>query len=144
MSSLPGGAADKLGNRYEGWWTLYRLADVLLGCASRLRLEPPGSQGVGVEFWVDEPSGRWCEQVKDAPAKGSWTLRRLTTEAVLPSLASHLSAGHHVRLVLSTPATELANLSDRASRRHPRRVPRDPHREPAAGLRIARRDLGRH
>ncbi|MDQ3273687.1 MAG: NB-ARC domain-containing protein [Actinomycetota bacterium] len=123
MASLPGGAADKLGNRYEGWWTLFRLADVLRGRASRLRLEPPGSQGVGVEFWVDEPDGRWCEQVKDAPAKGNWTLWRLTnktnkgakeSEGVLPSLASHLTAGHHVRLVLSTPATDLANLSDRA------------------------------
>ncbi|MGH3873108.1 MAG: hypothetical protein ACRDSR_16645 [Pseudonocardiaceae bacterium] len=114
MSSLPGGAADKLGNRYEGWWTLYRLADVLLGRASRLRLEPPGSQGVGVEFWVDERSGRWCEQVKDASAKGSWSLRRLTSEGVLPSLTSHLAAGHYVRLVLSTPAPDLVNLSDRA------------------------------
>jgi len=114
VSSLPGGAADKLGNRYEDWWTLCRVADLLREEAVRLRLEPPGKGGAGVEFWVDEHGRRWCEQVKDASAKGSWTLGRLITEGVLPSLASHLAAGHHVRLVLSTPATDLANLSHRA------------------------------
>lgn len=28
MTSLPGGAADKAGNRYEHWWTALRAADV--------------------------------------------------------------------------------------------------------------------
>ena len=27
--ALSGGAADKLGNRYEDWWTLWHVADVL-------------------------------------------------------------------------------------------------------------------
>lgn len=114
MSALPGGAADKLGNRYEAWWTLYRIADVLSGRASRIRLEPPGEMGVGTEFWVDEASGRWHEQAKDASAGGNWTLRRLIAEGVLPSLEGHLARGDYVRLVLSTPARDLAFLSSRA------------------------------
>lgn len=114
MSALPGGAADKLGGRYEDWWTLLRVADLLQGRASCLRMEPPGAGGIGIEFWVDEPGRRWYEQVKDAPAKGAWTLRRLTTEGVLPSLSAHLVAGHRVRLVLSTAAPDLTTLADRA------------------------------
>lgn len=114
MSALPGGAADKLGNRYEAWWTLWRMAGVLRGQASRIRLEPPGKTGAGVEFWVDEPGRRWFEQVKDAPAKGTWTVGRLTSEGVLQSLKAHLERGDHVRLVLSTTARDLSDLSVRA------------------------------
>ena len=112
MSALPGGAADKLGNRYEDWWTLYRLGDVLRGRATHIRLEPPGEAGAGVEFWVDEPGQRWYEQVKNA--QGNWTLRRLINQSVLGSLTGHLAAGHPVRLVLSTAAPDLAALSSRA------------------------------
>lgn len=112
MSSLPGGAASKLGDRYEGWWTLVRLADVLKGKASTLRLEPPALEGAGIEFWIDEAGVRWCEQAKDA--QHTWTLNRLITEGVLPSVVGHLSDGHSVRFVLSTSAAELEALVSRA------------------------------
>jgi hypothetical protein len=36
VSALPGGSADKLGNQYEGWWTLLRIGDILIGKASRI------------------------------------------------------------------------------------------------------------
>ena len=75
MSALPGGSADKLGNEYESWWTLLRIGDILTGKAARIRLEPPVPEGAGVEFWIDEQGTRWCEQAKDAPAGGSWTIR---------------------------------------------------------------------
>jgi hypothetical protein len=114
LSSLPGGAADKNGNRYERWWTLLRLADVLSGKAECMRLEPPGTGGAGIEFWVEEAGVRWCEQVKDASARGSWTPRRLTAEGVLPSLKGHLAEGYEVRLVLSSQADKLGTLASRA------------------------------
>src|SRR5687767_10342823 len=114
MSSLLGGAADKLGNRYEHWWTAYRAADVLRGTASRIRLEPPGIDGTGIEFEVDEPGASWSEQVKAAPAGGRWTPARLTREGVLSKLQNHLVAGRLVRLVLSTDASEFQTLTTRA------------------------------
>lgn len=114
MSALPGGSADKLGNEYETWWTLLRIGDILTGKAARIRLEPPLPEGEGVEFWVDEQGTRWCEQVKDAPAGGSWTIGRLTREGVLASVKEHLANGCEVRLVLSSAATVLAGLSNRA------------------------------
>jgi hypothetical protein len=111
---LPGGSADKLGNEYETWWTLLRVADILTGKAARIRLEPPLAEGAGIEFWIDEQGTRWFEQVKDAPAGGSWTIGRLTREGVLASVKEHLANGCEVRLVLSSAATVLAGISSRA------------------------------
>lgn len=112
MPALPGGAADKLGNRYEAWWTLYRVADVLRGRGSRLRLEPPGIQGNGIEFWIDEVDGRWFEQVKSG--QRPWTMSRLTEDGVLTSVRGHLDGGHGVRLTLASGAPDLSSLSDHA------------------------------
>lgn len=114
MSSLPGGAADKAGNQYEYWWTALRIVDVLEGRASRIRLEPPGADGVGVEFEIDHDGATWVEQVKDATADGNWTLNRLKREQVLEAAKAHASAGRMFRLVVSSAAPSLANLSDRA------------------------------
>src|SRR5436190_1573191 len=109
---LPGGAADKAGNRYEDWWTALRVADLLRGRASRIRLEPPGKAGVGIEFEIEGPAGIWCEQVKDVPSKGSWTLAAVGK--ILKAVSGHLAAGKKVRLVLSTGAPELHSLAERA------------------------------
>ena len=40
--TLPGGAADKLGNRYEKWWTLSEIVRMLQGETEALRIEAPG------------------------------------------------------------------------------------------------------
>lgn len=114
MSALPGGDADKLGNRFEDWWTLYRLADVLNGSASRMRMEPPGPIGEGIEFWIDEAEGRSCEQAKDYASGGQWTVHRLIERKVLGSVQQHLAREQQVRLVLSTGAPDLSALTARA------------------------------
>ncbi len=45
---LAGGAADKYGGRYEGLWTISRMADVMAERADSIYLEPPGKEGEGV------------------------------------------------------------------------------------------------
>lgn len=65
---------------------------------------------------IDEPGIRWCEQAKDAPARGSWTINRLISESVLGSIQGHLADGNSVRLVLSTVATDLLALTERAAK----------------------------
>src|SRR5712691_9249246 len=115
MSALPGGSADKLGNEYEAWWTLLRVGDVLAGRASRIRVEPPGPAGKGVEFWADEGGRRWFAQAEDAPSAVTWTANRLILEGVVPSVAGHLAPGHEVREVLSTDAPALKTLSGHAA-----------------------------
>ncbi len=114
VTSLPGGAADKAGNRYEHWWTAARIADVLEGRASRIRLEPPGGAGTGIEFEIDENGQTWGEQAKDAPGRGSWTLNRLIKEGVVGAIKNQLAAGRSFRLVVSTAAADLETLSTRA------------------------------
>jgi hypothetical protein len=39
---LPGGPTDKLGNRYELWWTVQQLIRMLQGKAESIRIEDPG------------------------------------------------------------------------------------------------------
>ncbi|WP_261676223.1 hypothetical protein [Streptomyces lusitanus] len=109
---LAGGAADKAGNRYEDWWTALRVAELLRGRATRIRLEPPGPAGAGIEFELEADDGTWCEQVKDVPSKGPWTLN--AAGKILEAVAGHLAGGKKVRLVLSTGAPELHDLSKRA------------------------------
>lgn len=114
MSALPGGAADKLGNQFESWWTLNRVSALLRSEASRMRIEPPGDEGEGIEFWIEEGGVRWCEQVKHVPSTRNWTLGALKERKVLSRVLRHLEDGHKVRLVLSTPASDLADLTSRA------------------------------
>lgn len=109
---LSGGPADKAGNRYEDWWTALRVAEILRGEASRIRLEPPGQAGEGIEFEIEANDGAWCDQVKDVPSKGPWKLR--ATGTILKAVVGHLAAGKKVRLVLSTGSPELRDLADRA------------------------------
>lgn len=111
MSSLSGGAADKLGNRYETLWTLWRLAGVLDGTASSLRLEPPGPAGQGIEFWVEDAGGRWFEQAK--LSEQTWTVTRLINEGVLGALLRHVREGYYARLVTSA-RSDLRPLTNRA------------------------------
>ncbi|MFE6766647.1 hypothetical protein [Streptomyces sp. NPDC057689] len=109
---LAGGAADKAGNRYEDWWTALRVAELLRGRASRIRLEPPGPAGAGIEFELEADDGTWCEQVKDVPSKGPWTLD--AAGKILKAVTGHLAEDKKVRLVLSTGAPELHDLAQRA------------------------------
>jgi len=61
---LASGASDKLGNSYELSWTAYCIADILAGDADSIRLEPPGDEGKGVEFWLLKAGLKEFHQVK--------------------------------------------------------------------------------
>ncbi|MEV5910510.1 hypothetical protein ACWEGX_09660 [Streptomyces chartreusis] len=88
------------------------MAELLRGRASRIRLEPPGPAGAGIEFELEADDGTWCEQVKDVPSKGPWNLD--AAGKILKAVAGHLAEGKKVRLVLSTGAPELHDLAQRA------------------------------
>lgn len=113
MSALPGGSADKAGNRYEHWWTAWRIADVLDGTATSIRLEPPGPLGAGAEFTIEQDGVTWAEQAKDAPSRGSWTINNLLSEGVLAYAKDHVEQDRQFRFVGSTPSV-LSGLVARA------------------------------
>ena len=87
---LPGGAADKLGNRYELLWTISCMAEVLRGGAKTIRLEPPGEAGRGIEFVLTKVSHQEFHQVKRQQAgKERWTIADLAS--VLTAFRGHLA-----------------------------------------------------
>jgi hypothetical protein len=114
VTSMAGGAADKAGNQYEQWWTAYRVADLLTGPASRMRLEPPGAAGQGIEFEVDEQGHTCAEQVKGASSGSNWTINRLNNERVLANALIQVKMGRLFRFVASMPAPQVATLSRRS------------------------------
>ena len=112
MTALPGGAADKAGNAYEAMWTALRVADLLHGEASRIRLEPPGGNGVGIEFEIDVAGQTWGEQAKHSVS--TWTIKRLRDDDVLAGAKHQIELGRAFRLITSSAATALESLSSRA------------------------------
>ena len=114
---LPGGAAEKFGNRYEGRWTVACLMDVMDEKADSIRLEPPGSKGQGFEFWITKQGIREYHQVKRQHFNGNWTLPTLAREGVLANFLNRLQ-DPMIRCVFVSghSAGQFDELSDRARR----------------------------
>ena len=112
VTPLPGGAADKAGYRYELLWVVLRLSDLLEGRVGRVRQEPPGAAGMGIELVLDESGVTWSEQTKDTAR--SWTINRLAREGVLDAAKAQIDLGRHFRLVASSAADDLGTLAHRA------------------------------
>ena len=88
---------------------------MLDGSVSRIRLEPPGQAGIGVELEVDADGATWGEQVKDTA--GNWTINKLTREGVFDAISRPRSvSGDPFVSSLPRPATDLGTLADRARR----------------------------
>jgi hypothetical protein len=112
---LSGGAADKLGNRYELLWTVQCMAQVLAGEADAIRLEPPGEEGKGVEFVLTKDDRSEFHQVKGQQAgKGRWSIADLSD--VLRNFQIHLEreANAICVFVSQEAAPGLSELADRA------------------------------
>lgn len=115
---LPGGATDKFGNRYEGRWTVACMIDVMDERADSIRLEPPGKEGEGVEFWFKTKDICEYHQVKrQLGANGRWTIADLKSKNILSHFWGKLSEPTaHCIFVSSHAAFQLDELADRARR----------------------------
>ena len=114
--SMPGGAADKYGNRFEGRWTIHCITELLRERADALELEPPGEAGVGVEFVLHRGAEREHHQVKSGRSHGQWTINRLSAEGVLQNIRKKLTGdpGSTFVLITEAPADQIHLLSTRA------------------------------
>jgi len=73
-----GGDSDKLGNRYEGLWTVHNLIDVLAGDAIALQPEAY-KDSLGVEFVKTQRDATdEFHSVKRQRAGAGWTLQALS------------------------------------------------------------------
>ncbi|HUD54494.1 MAG TPA: hypothetical protein VMR02_04665, partial [Terracidiphilus sp.] len=112
---LPGGAADKLGNRYELWWTVLQVVNLLRGQWDSIRVEVPGDDKV--EFELVRDAVRSFHQAKRSAPTGNWTLAEMASAdaGILQSIADHLGKpGVEFVFVSGSDAHELAELSERA------------------------------
>ena len=110
---MPGGAANRAGIAYENLWIVLRVAEMLEGAVSALRLEPPGRAGTGIELTVVVEGVEWGEQTKHS--HNSWTINRLIREGVLAATKVQLvDEKRCFRFVASSAAKDLGTLSHRA------------------------------
>ena len=111
--TLPGGAAAKLGYRYEKWWTLSELVRMLRDGTDSLRIEPPGLDGV--EFVVKSGGGQEYHQAKRSHPSGKWSVAMLASSGVLASIGK-LLRGNRRRFVFvsGSDARQLADLCEGA------------------------------
>lgn len=114
---LPGGASNKAGLAYEHLWTAHCLTRVMAGDALSIHLEPPGEEGIGIEFTLATPEYVEHHQVKQQRAgRGVWSLKTLDNEGVLPHFRQKLNGDPTARCVFVSghAAHPLDELTDRA------------------------------
>ena len=110
---LPGGPADKFGNRYETWWTVSECVRMLRGDTEAIRIEALAVEKA--EFVVTTGSRRELHQVKRSHPNGKWSLAALASEGLLRTVGNALAVTDN-RFVFasSSDARELAELCDAA------------------------------
>ena len=111
--TLPGGPANKLGNRYENWWTVSECVRMLGGETEAIRIEVPGVDKA--EFVVTTGMRRELHQVKRSHPTGKWSLAALGADGLLQAIGQKL-VGNDDRFVFASgsDARELAELCDAA------------------------------
>jgi len=115
FSPPPGGAAGKVGIRYEDLWTVLKMLEILDGKYDSITLEPYGETGEGVEFYLKQNDLRIYHQVKRQAPNKRWTLTAL--ESVLETFKSKLQKGDtRCVFVSGDRAHELSNFAERADR----------------------------
>ena len=108
-----GGSANKLGNRYEKWWTVSECIRMLRGDTEAIRIEDPGVEKA--EFVVTVGSRRELHQAKRSHPKGKWSITALASDGLLQAIGDAL-AGNDDRFVFvsGSEARELAELCEAA------------------------------
>ena len=112
--TLQGGPANKLGNRYEKWWTVSEFLRMLGGSTEAIRIEDPGVEKA--EFVVTVCSRRELHQAKRSHPNSKWSLASLRGDGLLQSIGEQL-AGNDDRFVFASgsEAHELSELCEAAS-----------------------------
>ena len=111
---LPGGPADKFGNRYESWWTVFQLIRIIRGDADSIRIEEPTVDKA--EFVVIAGDHRELHQTRLRHPNGKWSLSSLAHDSLLLSMFDQLSENPKIRFIFvsGSDAPELGELTKRA------------------------------
>ena len=111
---LPGGPSNKIGNRYEMWWTVSQLVRIMDGEVLSIRIEAPIVEKA--EFVLTTQDGQEHHQAKRSHVSGKWSLFSLKQENLLQTIFDQLSKNTSVRFVFTSGSDtpELRELIDRA------------------------------
>jgi hypothetical protein len=112
--SLPGGSADKFGNRYELWWTVLQLIRLLDGRADSIHIEDPGI--TKAEFVISYHGHQELHQAKRSHQDSKWSLASLAGSDIRLLQAIHTQlTGNENRFVFvsSSDARELAEAVEK-------------------------------
>ena len=113
---IPGGIADKLGNRYEAKWLVRSLMDVIAGKADWLNFESVETEYQGFEFAIARGEiTEWHQTKVNSPA-GNWTINALKKEGVLKAFSNRLSADENAYcfFVSQDNAKDFRTLTEKA------------------------------
>lgn len=114
---LPGGPADKIGNRYELWWTVYQFVRIIDGEAESIRIEDPTAEKA--EFVITAGGYREFHQTKRSHLRSQWSLSELGSpkHQLLQTMFKQLSTSTNTRFVFvsGSEARELEELTKRAA-----------------------------
>jgi hypothetical protein len=111
-----GGPADKLGNRFEGIWTVDILLDLIWGESTSVTVEPIGDEDAGIEFVAVTSTGvDKYYSIKRQHFKGHWTVARLDEAGVIEDLIAKTRPAAIGVFCSGTSATGLEELIDSAS-----------------------------
>ena len=114
--TLPGGPADKLGNRYEKFWTVYQLLCLLDGRMDAIRIEDPGVEKA--EFVIHRGPVAEFHQAKRVGPRGNWSIASLGAVGVgVLQAMNTLLADENARFVFVSggAVSELGDLCDAAT-----------------------------
>ncbi len=112
---LPGGPADKIGNRYEQWWTVSQFVRIIKGEAESIRIEDLTAEKA--EFVITAGGYRELHQTKRSHLTGKWSLsKRSPIYQLLQTMFKQLSTSTNTRFIFvsTSDAPELRELTERA------------------------------
>lgn len=110
-----GGPADKLGNRFEGIWTVDVLLDLIWGKYTSVTVEPIGHEDAGIEFVAVTSTGvDEHYSIKRQHFEGHWTVVRLDEAGVIGDLIAKTGPAAIGVFCSGTSATGLEELIDSA------------------------------
>ena len=119
MSHMPGGVADKFGNRYEYRWSILKLLELLNEELCSVTIEAIGEDEEGIDLWVVDKDGvREGQQCKSANgSSNSWTPTQLKNKGILESWIKQLRREPSNKVSLVTPLSSslLGGLVERIS-----------------------------
>ncbi len=109
---LPGGPANKFGNRYEQWWTVSQLVRIINEEADNIRIEDPTVDKA--EFVITVGGYQELHQVKISHPSGKWNLSAFSD--LLRTMFDQLSAKDSTQFVFvsGSDAPELRKLTEGA------------------------------